>query len=180
MYCRGVTYRCYEAVSLPNGTPWLNAAAAASTRFFQSSSGYLASVMSEEENTFMLSTPEALTAAGTLIWLGGSDSVTEGTYKWVGGPETGLTFWQNTNPASPATGVCLLYCNWASGEPNNLNDEDYVRILANLKWNDLANANSAGVVNMFVKYIVPPCTCSAPGGYCRGRSVAIVRVGMAA
>ncbi len=93
-----------------------NALTAASTR--ASINGlvpHLAIITSADENSFLkdiYSTNDA--------WIGHSDENTEGTFRAVAGPETGST---------------LSFSSWASGEPNNVYDEDCVEFNGGA-WND--------------------------------------------
>ena len=80
------------------GISWDAAKAAAETQTFRGVKGYLATVTSEGENSFISSNIEN----ASNIWLGGSDSEREGEYKWMTGPEKGKTFWQATCSTKPA------------------------------------------------------------------------------
>lgn len=92
---------------------WVNAKSACA-----SIGGYLATVTSAAENTFVTTLAnDNNNALG--IWLGGTDEAQEGSWKWVNG-ET----WS--------------YIAWSAGEPNNAGNEDYIYSV-NGKWNDLAN-----------------------------------------
>ena len=107
----------YEFISTPTTAP--NAFTAASGMSYLGMQGYLATITSAAENTFVSST----VAGGALAWLGGSDAGSEGIWKWVAGPEAGQTF---------------TYTNWAGGEPNNAGiGEHYVHTnwLSAGKWN---------------------------------------------
>ncbi len=105
----GHTYQWFDA---PQKT-WTNAKTACANL-----DGYLATVSSQSENNFVTTlATNNNTAIGT--WLGGSDEVQEGSWRWV-------------------NDEAWSYSAWASGEPNNSGNEDYLYNLFG-KWNDLNN-----------------------------------------
>ena len=111
--------------SVPVSYTWEEARAAAKTMKLYGLSGYLANITSADENNFVQ------TKIGTNVWIGGSDEVTEGVWKWMDGPEAGSIF---------------IYANWNSGEPNNSGagpGEDYAQFFSGTgKWNDLNNSDT--------------------------------------
>ncbi|MBR1156234.1 VCBS domain-containing protein [Bradyrhizobium sp. JYMT SZCCT0428] len=91
--------------------------------------GYLATVTTAQENQFIwdhidAGHPGSVTSTGLPInpgiepivdrsmWIGGSDTATEGVWNWQTGPEAGQVFWDNGS-AIP------VYSNWLPGEPSN-------------------------------------------------------------
>ncbi|MFA8432907.1 MAG: C-type lectin domain-containing protein [Marinifilaceae bacterium] len=114
------------------GIRWDEARDAAALREYYGLKGYLATITSQEEADLAGS---QITGAG---WLGGSDQDTEGTWKWVTGPDAGTVFWNGGVGGSTPN-----YAFWNTGEPNQAGDEDYVHITAPSvgipgSWNDLS------------------------------------------
>lgn len=129
---------------IPNlGIKWSDAKIAAANSTYYGLQGYLATITSAEEAQIA---GEQTTGAG---WIGGSDEAVEGTWKWMTGPETGLTFWQGN-----FTGFTTNFAFWNTAEPNNTPqanstiDEDYAHITApgvgiSGSWNDLSDTGGS-------------------------------------
>ena len=113
----------YEFIEITAGISWKDARIAALGQSFNSMSGYLATITSDDENDFLLSLINPAFQDG---WIGYTDEVTEGVFLWADGPEAG------TDGG---------YSSWNGGEPNNLGGEDYVHFQGG-NWNDLANGNN--------------------------------------
>ena len=88
--------------------------------------GHLVTITSAAENTFVFNTwPSG--------WIGFTDEVTEGQWRWV-------------------TGETVTYTNWNGGEPNNAGNEDYAQFVSGGRWNDLPNTSLPYVLEF--EYIV--------------------------
>jgi hypothetical protein len=112
----------YEFVSAP-GQTWFQARDGAASRTLFGRQGYLVTITSAEEQTFVQT---KLVGKG---WMGASDAALEGTWRWVTGPENGQG---------------LTYTNWDANEPNNSSgDEDYAHFYTTGLWNDFNENNSA-------------------------------------
>lgn len=116
--------------------------------------GHLATITSQAENDFILSTFALGAGAGQFAWIGGTDSATENIWLWDGGPEDGMQFSVEAVPVPP-----LNYANWGGAEPNDSGfGEDYALInlggfifgIESGKWGDGADI----VDTLFVGYIV--------------------------
>lgn len=77
--------------------------------------GYLVTVTTLAENNFLFN----LWPNG---WIGLTDEVVEGQWRWV-------------------TGEPFTWANWNSGEPNNAGNEDYIQFVGGGRWNDLPNVS---------------------------------------
>jgi hypothetical protein len=114
---------------------WDGANAAAQALTYGGVNGYLATIMSADENNFVT---DRLDNDG---WMGARDTTTEGEWNWVTGPENGTNFWNGD--AWSGTPVSGQYSNWDSGQPDNYDngsiDEDCGQIVVSSSgaWNDL-------------------------------------------
>ena len=122
------------------GITWSEAKNLAELSSYFGLQGYLATILSEDENNI---SAEQISGTG---WIGASDEGTEGVWNWVTGPEAGTNFWNGNFTGGPAGG---LYSNWNTNEPNQSGNEDYAHITDNSvgipgSWNDLPNAGGGG------------------------------------
>ena len=106
---------------------WFEARDSAASTVLFGSTGHLVTVTSFEEDEFLRTSFENElqirnypTSTGGFAWIGLTDEVTEGAYQWV-------------------TGETSSYTHWASTEPNNLGNEDYV-----LYWRRYEGGNNDG------------------------------------
>ena len=134
----------YEFIS--TGSSWTAAQSNANSKTYGSSTGYLTTVTSAAEFNFILSKA----GLSNEIWLGGSDSGTEGVWQWKGGPENGQQFWQGKGTGATPAGSAVggFYTSWnGTGEPNDSgSNEDCLAVLTNGKWNDYPCSRSATYV----------------------------------
>ncbi len=117
----------YKLVDNGSALTWETARAAAAASTFLGATGYLATITSSSENSFI-----ATKTTAASIWIGASDefgainratrqttfanqTASEGKWYWVTGPEAGTQFFdQSTQQA-----VGGRFENWAANEPNN-------------------------------------------------------------
>lgn len=141
---RGPTGNYYEFVATP--LEWSDALAAAASQSYLGYAGHLVTITSNVEAQFV---EDLVPDDASSIWLAASDLETEGTWRWVAGPEAGHVFWQD--------GTTVTYANWAPGEPNDFYlGEDYGEMYgASGSWNDIQGPLVRDQRSYVVEYFVP-------------------------
>lgn len=114
---------CYRPTSASSS--W--SAAQSESRTF---GGYLVSIGSAAENAFLVTqfvTP--FQAPFDTFWIGLTDILTEGVYRWD-------------------SGEAVSFTDWSPGEPNDTNgNEDATQMYRNGRWNDVnRNASLRGII----------------------------------
>ena len=165
-YQVGTTYdpatgHSYKFVSAPLN--WESAKAAAAALTYKGKSGYLTSITSAEENTFI-----ANKSGATNVWIGATDDLRMvnfaltaaskptivvdpqplGNFYWAGGSEIGTQFSAGLGAVTPVAG---MFNAWAAGEPNNWPGTGEACGVTNWQgakgsWNDL----DCGSVNAYL------------------------------
>jgi hypothetical protein len=108
LYC-DATGRYYSLVTSQSGFSQPTAVnLAGSTWFKDFNPGYLASITSPGERDCVV---KFFTGAYNFIWIGGVDYYSEGTFRWVDGPEAGTpvpNLWDVNEPGGGVTENCLM------------------------------------------------------------------------
>lgn len=133
---------------------WDDARFQAETMTHQGVSGHLATVTSAGEWDFLKS---QVNTRRRSAWLGGSDNVTEGVWKWMAGPEKGQTFY--VHKGADVGGFTA----WNPREPNDYRgNEDYLAGWSyGRNWNDMPGKH--GSVRYFVvEYSALPAPSASP------------------
>jgi hypothetical protein len=131
---------------------------------------YLATVTSALESTAVLAA-----AGGNQAWLGGSDQASEGTWRWVTGPEgqedngAGRVFYTSdlATGTTGYTGANNAYVNWNTGEPNDGGgNEDALQMEAGVAglWSDLPKDGSTSGAIVETNLAASPLTINAGTG----------------
>jgi len=132
----------YKIITGNAPTPvWSDAKSRASENSYLGHQGYLATVTSSTEMDHIISL-----GIPSYLWLGGSDAASEGTWRWVTGPEglensgAGRLFWNGAGITNGGSAQLPdNYANWnGNTEPNNSGSaEHYLQLFTNGTWNDL-------------------------------------------
>lgn len=106
----------YEVIWAHATITWQDAKAAANSTLHNGIGGYLATITSAGEQTFLNGVNNAFSNSSpyhhgeyVAAWLGGTDEVSEGNWVWAD------------------TGEAFTYTNWADHEPNNDGNQDYIQ-----------------------------------------------------
>ena len=176
LYYDGTTH-FYEFVTAPLIT-WTDAKAAAEARSYYGLQGYLVTVTSEGENSFV---SRKLRGSG---WMGSSDAGHDKQWYWVTGPEAGTWFFTQNGYNPSGTNTCgtgasptdqptqpdssAYYTNWYPGETNDngvnglgcVDGENYGHFFGPNppfwgewgKWNDFPNSVTSIIDGYVVEY----------------------------
>ena len=116
----------------------------ASQQTFKGQTGYLVTVTSANEESFVISN-----VPQSNIWIALSDVLQEGYWRIDAGPENGTLI--KTQNGQTAGNIAGQYNNWCAGEPNNAGGEHYAvtKWGGGSCWNDLPNNYSCAYIVEF-------------------------------
>jgi hypothetical protein len=134
------------------GATYDNAKALSAGQTFKGQTGYLVTITSANEESFIITN-----VPQTNIWFALTDRVQEGFWRIDAGPENGTLI--KTQNGQTAGNIVGQYNNWCGGEPNNAGDEDFAvtKWGGGSCWNDLP-----GTANWANPYIVEFGTWTNP------------------
>jgi hypothetical protein len=140
---------------------YTSAKSAATSQTFKGQTGYLITITSQDEQTFVQNN-----VPGSNIWFALSDAGLEGRWRIDAGPENGTLVWtasanvNNSNTgaySSAGTTATGMYSNWCGGEPNNADgaigeDHAVTKWGGGSCWNDLRDGNFSGIGGYVVEF----------------------------
>jgi hypothetical protein len=112
-------------------TTYTNARSRSLQTTFKGQQGYLVTITSADEDTFIFNNVPAIN-----VWFAATDEVIDGRWVIDAGPEKGTVM--KTSNGQTAGNIQGVYNNWAPGEPNGANGSENYAVA---KWNGAANWN---------------------------------------
>jgi hypothetical protein len=135
-FYNGVNGHFYRPITATNErTTYTNARSRSLQTTFKGQTGYLVTITSADEDTFIFNNVPAIN-----VWFAATDEVVDGRWVIDAGPERGTVM--KTQNGQTNGNIPGVYNNWASGEPNGANgSENYAVAKWNgaASWNDLSN-----------------------------------------
>ena len=147
-YYNAINGHFYLPVS--TGQTYTTAKSLAASQIFKGQTGYLVTVTSSNEESFVLSN-----VPQSNIWIALSDAAQEGYWRIDAGPENGTLI--KTQNGQTAGNIADQYNNWCGGEPNNAGGEHYAvtKWGGGSCWNDLPNSFSCAYIVEFGTWANP-------------------------
>ncbi len=147
-YYNPVNGHFYLPVS--SGQFYTTAKSLASQQTFKGQTGYLVTITSANEESFIFSN-----VPQSNIWFALSDAAQEGYWRVDAGPENGTLI--KTQNGQLAGNISGQYNNWCGGEPNNAGGEHYAvtKWGGGNCWNDLPNNYSCAYIVEFGTWTNP-------------------------
>jgi hypothetical protein len=147
-YYNAINGHFYLPVS--TGQTYTTAKSLAASQTFKGQTGYLVTITSSNEESFIFSN-----VPQSNIWFALSDVAQEGYWRVDAGPENGTLI--KTANGQTAGNIAGQYNNWCGGEPNNAGGEHYAvtKWSGGSCWNDLPNNYSCAYIVEFGTWTNP-------------------------
>jgi hypothetical protein len=131
-FYNGTNGHFYRPITATNErTTYTNARSRSLQTTFKGQTGYLVTITSADEDTFIFNNVPAIN-----VWFAATDEVIDGRWVIDAGPEKGTVM--KTSNGQFAGNIAGVYNNWAQGEPNGVNGSENYAVA---KWNGAANWN---------------------------------------